>query len=80
MSNKITAAITAVGGYVPEDKLTNFDLEKIVDTNDEWIRTRTGVEERRILKGAGMATSDMVVPAVRQLCEKEEYNPKKLNA
>ncbi len=48
---KITAAITAVGGYVPEDKLTNFDLEKMVDTNDEWIRSRTGISERRILKG-----------------------------
>ena len=43
ISKKITAAITAVGGYVPEDKLTNFDLEKMVDTNDEWIRTRTGI-------------------------------------
>ena len=50
---KITAAITAVGGYVPEDKLTNADLEKMVDTNDEWIRTRTGISERRILKGEG---------------------------
>ena len=48
MSKKITATITAVGGYVPEDKLTNFDLEKMVDTNDEWIRTRTGISERRI--------------------------------
>lgn len=62
MNKKITAAITAVGGYVPEDKLTNFDLEKMVDTNDEWIRTRTGVSERRILKGEGLATSNMVVP------------------
>ena len=42
------ATITAVGGYVPEDKLTNFDLEKMVETNDEWIRSRTGIEERRI--------------------------------
>lgn len=47
---KITAAITAVGGYVPEYRLTNAELEKMVDTNDEWIRTRTGIEERRILK------------------------------
>ena len=53
MTKKITAAITAVGGYVPEDKLTNADLEKIVDTNDEWIRTRTGISERRILKEEG---------------------------
>ncbi|MEO6611794.1 MAG: beta-ketoacyl-ACP synthase III [Chitinophagaceae bacterium] len=70
MNKKITAAITAVGGFVPEDKLTNFDLEKMVDTNDEWIRTRTGISERRILKGEGKATSDMVVPAVKQLLEK----------
>jgi 3-oxoacyl-[acyl-carrier-protein] synthase-3 len=70
MSNKITAAITAVGGFVPEYRLTNFELEKMVDTNDEWIKTRTGVEERRILKGEGMATSDLVVPAVQDLLKK----------
>jgi 3-oxoacyl-[acyl-carrier-protein] synthase-3 len=70
MNKKITAAITAVGGYVPPDKLTNFDLEKMVDTNDEWIRTRTGITERRILKGEGLATSDMVVPAVKDLLQK----------
>src|SRR5690349_9011126 len=70
MTKKMTAAITAVGGYVPEDKLTNFDLEKMVDTNDEWIRTRTGIEERRILKGEGKATSDMIVPAVQELLQK----------
>ena len=75
ISKKITAAITAVGGYVPEDKLTNFDLEKMVDTNDEWIRTRTGITERRILKGEGKATSDMVVPAVKQLLDKRGLNP-----
>jgi 3-oxoacyl-[acyl-carrier-protein] synthase-3 len=75
MSTKIKAAITAIGGYVPEDKLTNFDLEKMVDTNDEWIRTRTGISERRILKGEGKATSDMVVPAVKQLCEKRGISP-----
>ena len=74
-SKKTTAAITAVGGYVPEDKLTNFDLEKMVDTNDEWIRTRTGIVERRILRGEGKATSDMVVPAVKQILEKRGMNP-----
>ncbi|MEO8211531.1 MAG: 3-oxoacyl-ACP synthase, partial [bacterium] len=52
--SRITAAITAVGGYVPEYVLTNSELEKMVDTNDEWIVTRTGVKERRILKGAGL--------------------------
>ena len=75
MTNKISAAITAIGGYVPEDKLTNFDLEKMVDTNDEWIRTRTGISERRILKGEGKATSDMVVPAVLELCRKRGIDP-----
>jgi 3-oxoacyl-[acyl-carrier-protein] synthase III len=79
MSKKITAAITAVGGFVPEDKLTNADLEKMVDTNDEWIRTRTGIEERRILKGEGKATSDMVVVAVKQLCEKRGISPEEID-
>ncbi|MDF2192228.1 beta-ketoacyl-ACP synthase III [Paraflavitalea sp. CAU 1676] len=80
MSQKITAAITAVGGYVPEDRLTNFDLEKMVETNDEWIRTRTGISERRILKGEGLATSDMVVPAVRELCAKRGIDPSEIDA
>ena len=75
MSKKITAAITSVGGYVPDDKLTNFDLEKMVDTNDEWIRTRTGISERRILKGEGKGTSDMAVPAVLELCKKRGIDP-----
>lgn len=75
MSNKITAAITAVAGWVPEDRLTNFDLEKMVDTNDEWIRTRTGITERRILKGEGLATSDMAAPAVLELCKKRGITP-----
>lgn len=71
---KVTAAITAVGGYVPETKLTNFDLEKMVDTNDEWIRTRTGVEERRILKGEGLGTSDLAVPAVQEILRKRNID------
>lgn len=73
--NKITASITAVGGYVPEDKLTNFDLEKMVDTNDEWIRTRTGIEERRILKEPGKGSSDMAVPAVQEILRKKNLSP-----
>ncbi len=64
------AAITAVAGYLPPDRLTNFDLEKIVETNDEWIRARTGIEERRILKDPKLATSDMATFAVRELCKK----------
>jgi len=67
---KIYAAITAIGGFVPETKLTNQDLEKLVDTNDEWITSRTGIKERRILKEEGKATSDMVVEAVNELLRK----------
>tara|TARA_R110002096_G_scaffold109056_13_gene238719 strand:- start:2548 stop:3543 length:996 start_codon:yes stop_codon:yes gene_type:complete len=67
---KIRAAITAVGGYVPEYRLTNKVLETLVDTNDEWIMSRTGIKERRILKGEGLGTSDMAVEAVNQLLEK----------
>ncbi len=69
--SKITAAITAVGGYVPPDILTNEDLSKMVDTNDEWIRARTGIKERRILKGAGKATSDLATPAVAETHRKK---------
>lgn len=68
--SKIHAAITAVNGYVPPDILTNEDLEKMVDTNDEWIMSRTGIKERRILRGEGLATSDMAVPAVEGLLKK----------
>lgn len=75
MTQKITAAITAVAGFVPEDKLTNFDLEKMVDTNDEWIRSRTGIEERRILKGEGKGTSDLGAPAVLKILEKKGLDP-----
>ncbi len=67
---KFNAAITAVGGYVPEYKLTNKILETMVDTNDEWIRSRTGIEERRILKGEGLGSSDMGVEAIKNLVEK----------
>src|SRR6185503_5451250 len=79
MTKKITAAITAVGGYVPEDKLTNADLEKMVETNDEWIKTRTGISERRILKGEGKATSDMGAPAVIELCNKRGIDPMEID-
>ncbi len=75
MSNTMKAAITCVGGYVPETKLTNFDLEKMVDTNDEWIRTRTGISERRILKEPGKASSDMAVKAVEEILQKKQLDP-----
>jgi 3-oxoacyl-[acyl-carrier-protein] synthase-3 len=68
--NKIHAAITAVQGYVPDDILSNKDLEAIVDTTDEWIISRTGIKERRILKGEGLGTSDMAVHAVNGLLQK----------
>ncbi|MBP3943021.1 ketoacyl-ACP synthase III [Sphingobacteriaceae bacterium WQ 2009] len=68
--SKIHAAITAVHGYVPDYILTNQELETMVDTNDEWIVARTGIKERRILKGEGTATSDLAVPAVTKLLEK----------
>jgi 3-oxoacyl-[acyl-carrier-protein] synthase-3 len=68
--NKIHAAITAVNGYVPDYILTNHELETMVETNDEWITSRTGIKERRILKGEGLATSDMAVPAVEGLLKK----------
>ncbi|GGB28667.1 MULTISPECIES: beta-ketoacyl-ACP synthase III [Mucilaginibacter] len=68
--SKVHAAITAVHGYVPDYVLTNQELETMVDTNDEWITSRTGIKERRILKGEGLATSDMAVPAVTELLRK----------
>lgn len=71
----IRAAITAVAGYVPDYILTNQELEKMVDTTDEWIISRTGIKERRILKEPGKATSDMASAAVLRLCEKRGISP-----
>ncbi len=71
---QISAAITAVGGFVPEYKLTNAILETMVDTNDEWIRTRTGIEERRILKEPGKGSSDMAVPAIQEILKKKNMD------
>ena len=68
--SKIHAAITAVNGYVPEYVLTNDELATMVDTNDEWIVSRTGIKERRIQKGKGLGTSDLAVPAVEGLLKK----------
>jgi 3-oxoacyl-[acyl-carrier-protein] synthase-3 len=77
--SKISAAITAVGGYVPEYRLTNQELEKMVDTNDEWIKSRTGIEERRILKGADKASSDMAVPAIQEILRKKNLDAKDID-
>lgn len=71
----IKAAITAVEGWVPDYVLTNQELETMVDTNDEWIQTRTGIKERRILKGEGLGTSDMCVHAVNGLLRKKNLQP-----
>ncbi|MBT8258436.1 MAG: ketoacyl-ACP synthase III [Bacteroidia bacterium] len=73
--SKITAAITAVGAYVPEYVLTNQILETMVDTNDEWITTRTGIKERRILKEAGKGTSFLAIEAAKDLINKTGLDP-----
>lgn len=70
---KITAAITAVQGYLPDEIVTNEDLSKIVDTSDEWITSRTGIKERRVLRNG--ATSDMGAAAVQKLLEKKGIDP-----
>lgn len=70
---KITAGITGIQGYLPDDILSNEDLSKMVDTSDEWITTRTGIKERRIMKNG--ASSDMCVEAVKGLLEKTNTNP-----
>jgi len=75
MDNKIRAAITGVGGYVPDYILTNQELEKMVDTNDEWITSRTGIKERRILKGEGQGMSVMAEQAVNELLAKTKTDP-----
>ncbi|QPH37683.1 beta-ketoacyl-ACP synthase III [Pedobacter endophyticus] len=76
--SKIQAAITAVNGYVPDYVLTNAELETIVDTSDEWITSRTGIKERRILKGEGLGTSDMAVHAVNGLLKKRGIDAKEI--
>jgi 3-oxoacyl-[acyl-carrier-protein] synthase-3 len=77
--NKIHAAITAVHGYVPDYVLTNKELESIVETTDEWIVSRTGIKERRILKGEGLGVSDMAVHAVNGLLEKRGITAEELD-
>lgn len=75
----IKAAITALSGYVPENVVTNSDLEKIIDTSDEWITTRTGIKQRHIEKDPLKATSDMCVPAVLELCRKRGISPEEID-
>lgn len=77
--NKITAAITAVGAYVPEDILTNKMLEEMVDTNDEWIFSRTGIKERRILKDPDKGTSYLAIEASKNLIERSGIDPTEID-
>jgi 3-oxoacyl-[acyl-carrier-protein] synthase-3 len=79
MHQKIHAAITGVAGYVPDYVLTNEELEKLVDTNDEWITSRTGIKERRILKGEGLGTSVMGAKAVEELFVKTGTKPEEID-
>lgn len=71
----IRAAITGIQGYVPDYVLTNDELANLVDTNDEWITSRTGIKERRILKGEGKGTSHLAAEAAKRLLEKKDLNP-----
>jgi 3-oxoacyl-[acyl-carrier-protein] synthase III len=77
--NKIRAAITGVGGYVPEYILTNKELETMVETSDEWITSRTGIKERRILKGENQGVSVMGIAAVKELLAKTKTDPKEID-
>ena len=74
-----TAAITAVGGYVPEHVLTNADIEQLVDTSDEWIVSRTGIKERRILKPTSLGTSFMAIKAAKNLLDKKNLDPTQID-
>jgi len=77
--SKITAAITAVGAYVPDFVLSNKVLETLVDTNDEWITSRTGIKERRLLKEEGKGTSFLAIKAAQNLLEKRNLNPEEID-
>src|SRR6478735_7489628 len=77
--NKIRAAITGVGGYVPDYVLTNKELETMVETSDEWITSRTGIKERRILKGENQGVSVMGVAAVKDMLAKTKIDPKEID-
>ena len=80
MMEKINAVITGVGGYVPDYVLTNEELSRMVDTTDEWIMTRIGVKERRILNEEGLGTSYMARKAAKQLLQRTGVNPDEIDA
>ena len=77
--SKTTAAITGIHGWAPEYRLTNEELSTMVDTNDEWITTRTGIKERRILKGEGLGSSDIGVQAINGLLEKKNMKAEEID-
>ncbi|MFW5535674.1 MAG: 3-oxoacyl-ACP synthase, partial [Prevotella sp.] len=77
---KINAVITGIGGYVPDYVLTNEELARMVDTSDEWITTRVGIKERRILTEEGLGTSYMARKAARQLLDKTGADPDTIDA
>ena len=77
---KITAAITGVGQYLPDYLLTNDELSRMVDTNDEWITSHTGIKTRHILKGEGLGTSYMGARAIRNLLKKTGIDPMEIDA
>lgn len=79
MNDKKRAKITAVGHYLPEHRLTNHDLEQMVETNDEWIQTRTGIKERRILKDSGKATAFMGAEAAKEALEQRGVTPEEID-
>ena len=80
MSNIISAVITGIGGYIPDYVLTNEELSRMVDTNDEWIMTRVGIKERRILTEEGLGTSYMARKAAKQLMQKTGADPDSIDA
>jgi 3-oxoacyl-[acyl-carrier-protein] synthase-3 len=77
--SKTRAAITSVGGYIPDFRLTNAILETMVDTNDEWITSRTGIKERRILKGEGLGSSYMAIEAAKEAIAKRGLDPMEID-
>lgn len=76
---KLTAAITGVGGYIPDYILSNQILETLVDTNDDWITTRTGIKERRLLKEPNQGTSYLAIKAAQDLLKKKNLNPEEID-
>ena len=75
----IKAAITSIAGFLPDNIVTNADLEKIIDTSDEWITSRTGIKQRHLENNPERGTSDMCVEAVKLLCKKRGISPEEID-